>query len=114
MNRRRVTTRMIRLSLVRSRIKLRILFALLDLGEASLADLAREARAKPAHVEGALFGDGVAFRTSTALVALGLVRVRESVFSRTATLTPRGRSVATVWRRESTRATLGLARHPHA
>jgi predicted transcriptional regulator with HTH domain len=114
MARPRLSPALIRRALVRSRIKLRILFALLDLEEATLADLAREARAKPAHVRGAIFGDGVAFRRSTALARIQLVRIEDTYVDERARLTARGKRVARAWRAETTRATLGLPRHPHA
>lgn len=105
---------LVRRSLVRSRVRLRVLFALLDLGRATAADLAREARAKPAHVRGALFGDAAAFRRSAALKRLQLVRVEETYTGTLFRLTPFGRRIAKEWRREFTRAHLGLPRRPHA
>lgn len=114
MNRRPSSTRLIRQALVRSRIKQRILFSLLDLKEGSITDLAREARTTPQYVRGAIFGAPLAFRRATALRKLRLVVVHESVLGEVVRLTPQGRRVAEAWRREASRATLGLPRGPHA
>lgn len=106
--------RLIRQALVRSRIKQRILFAMLDLSEASITDLAREARTSPQYVRGAIFGAPSSFRKSTALLPLKLVTVREGVLGEVVRPTALGKRVAQAWRREATRATLGLSRQPHS
>lgn len=99
---------------MRSRVRLRVLFALLDAEELYLADLAREARATQQRVCGAVFGDGVAYRASASLRALGLARVREDEVGVLVRLSARGRRVARAWRRESMRVVAGRARSPHA
>lgn len=99
---------------MRSRVKLRVLFALLDEEPLYLADLARASRATQQRVRGAVFGDGETYRVSSSLRALRLVRVREDEVGVLVRLTARGVRVARAWRRESLRAMAGRARSPHA
>ena len=106
---------LIRRSLIRSRVRLRTLLALLHLGKAYIADVAREARTTEARARDALFGDGNAdYNDELALVALGLVRVTPDEFGDLLELTPLGERVARIWMRESMRALVGARREAFA
>lgn len=91
---------LIRRAFRRSRIRVGSLLVLLDLGEASVADIADALGADLVNVRGALVGDGVRYRVEESLVTLGLVVVRvvgaEVVF----VLSRRGVLVARRLRRE--------------
>lgn len=106
---------LIRRSLIRSRVRLRTLLALLHLGKAYIADVAREARTTEARVRAALYGDGDdEYNDVLALVALGLVAVEQDAFGDLLSLTSLGEKVAKVWMRESMRALVGARREAFA
>lgn len=64
----------IRLALRRSRVRAMVLLALMRLGEAYLADLAREAGVRSERALDALYGDDADYKVVDSLVSLGLVR----------------------------------------
>lgn len=106
--------RLVRRALVRSRVQLRILFALLALRDAYVPDLAREARTSEQWVMGALFGDGRNYRIGMSLVRLRLVAWRRDEVGIFVWLTPFGARVARAWRADAARVLSGGTRSAHA
>lgn len=109
---RMIPSMQVRRSLVRSRVRVRLLMALLKLRRAYLSELAREAMVTPLRAHGALVGDGVAFTVAESLVSLGLVEIDEGVLGPVVRLTSSGDRVARAWRRSSASAIYGVHRVP--
>lgn len=78
----------------RSRLRIEIMFALLEFGKQALHDLARLAGGRAENVYGALWGTHGRYRPSGALILLGLVRVRAVRNEPVYELTPLGTRVA--------------------
>lgn len=93
-----IPKRQIRLALVRSRVKVRVLLSLARLGPTYAAELAREAHTTIERLNGAMKGDGEAYAKKLSLLRLRLVTKEEDVIGTKFKLTPLGRRVARAWR----------------
>jgi predicted transcriptional regulator with HTH domain len=78
----------------RSRVRLRVLFALVRGRRMSVRHLAERAGVSCARARGALVGDGAEYRRRDALVPLGLARIVKGTLGPVIVITALGRRVA--------------------
>lgn len=101
---------LIRRSLVRSRVRVRTLLALLRCGPMYAAELAREALVSSQKLHGALHGDGDDFDPELALLRLRLVCVHSrDAFGVRYELTALGRGVAKAWQQRLVTSWIGAS-----